>query len=184
MGRSRAVGRLIPRGEQIVNYAGWRARNGMRFRIEMGGETYSKNKESFKRVLAKHGLRWRGTLDRPFWGSTAERVTAIFDRDQEQDILRNATLVWESAKKSPLLEDLKAWAWQIGGRAIEDRSLSAEDVTDAVEAALRSWDIIWKPDVDRLQAQGRPKAWIDADVRRWKQQRQERRRELVGLATD
>lgn len=156
----------------------------MRFRIEMEGETYSKNKESFKRLLAKHGLRWRGTLERPFWGSATERVTAIFDRDQQQDLLRKATLVWESAKKSSLLEDLKAWAWQVGGRAIEDRSPSAEDVTDEVEAALRYWDIIWKPDVDRLEAQGRPKAWIDADLRRWKQQRQERRRELVGQATD
>jgi len=156
----------------------------MRFRFEMDGEAYSKNKESFKRLLAKHGLRWRGTLERPFWASGIERVTAVFDRDQEKDALRSATLLWESAKKSPLLEDLKAWAWQVGGRAQQDATPSAEQVTDEVEAALRSWDLVWKPNVDWLKAQGRPKEWIEADVRRWKQRRQERRRELIGKATD
>ncbi len=156
----------------------------MRFRFEMPGDTYSKNKESFKRILARHGLRWRGSLDRPFWASGSERVTALFDRDQEKDVLRNATLVWESAKKSTLLEDLKAWAWEVGAKAVEDRAPSAEEVTDEVEQALRYWDIVWKPNVDLLRAQGRPNAWIEADVKRWKRQRQERRRELMGQATD
>ncbi len=156
----------------------------MRFRFQMDGDTYSKNKESFKRVLAKHGLRWRGTLERPFWASVTERVTAVFDRDAEKDVLRSASLVWESAKKSPLLEDLKAWAWQVGAHAVEDRSPSADEVTDEVEAALHYWDLVWKPNVDWLKAQGRPKTWIDADLRRWKRERQERRRELMGKATD
>ena len=156
----------------------------MRFRFDMPGETYSKNKESFKRILARHGLRWRGSLDRPFWASGSERVTAVFDRDQEKDILRGATLLWESAKKSTLLEDLKAWAWEVGAKAVEHRSPSAEEVTDEVEQALRYWDIVWKPNVDLLRAQGRPNAWIEADVKRWKRQRQERRRELMGQATD
>jgi hypothetical protein len=156
----------------------------MRFRFEMDGEKYSKNKDSFKRILAKHGLRWRGSLDRPFWASATERVTAFFDRDSEKDILRGAALVWESPKKSTLLEDLKSWAWEVGAKAVEDRSPSAEDVTDEVEQALRYWDIVWKPNVDRLKAAGRPEAWIEADVKRWKQARQERRRELVGQATN
>ena len=156
----------------------------MRFRFEMDGDVYSKNKDSFKRLLAKHGLRWRGSLEHPFWGSPTERVNAVFDRDAEKDHLRSAALVWESAGKSPLLEDLKAWAWEAGAKVTEDRSPSAEEVTDEVEQALRYWDIVWKPNVDSLKAQGRPKAWIDADVQRWKRQRQERRRELIGQATD
>jgi hypothetical protein len=156
----------------------------MRFRFEMDGEAYSKNKESFKRILAKHGLRWRGSLERPFWMSGSERVTAIFDRDQERDVLRTAVLVWESARKSSLLEEIKAWAWGVGASMSEDRSPSAEEVTDEVELALRYWDIVWKPNVDLLRAQGRPKAWIEADVKRWKQRRLERRRELIGQATD
>lgn len=156
----------------------------MRFRFEMAGDTYSKNKDAFKRLLARHGLRWRGTLERPFWSSGKEQVIAIFDRDPARDLLRGAALVWESATKSTLLEDLKAWAWQIGAKAEEDRSPSPQDVSDDVERALTYWDIVWKPDVDRLKAQGRPNAWIEADVKRWKQRRQERRRELVGQATD
>lgn len=156
----------------------------MRFRFEMAGDTYSRNKDSFKRLLARHGLRWRGTLERPFWASATEQVTAVFDRDTDRDILRGAALVWESAKKSALLEDLKAWAWQVGAKSGEDRAPSAQEVTDEVELALRYWDIVWKPDVASLKAQGRPEAWIEADVRRWEQQRQERRRELIGQATD
>jgi hypothetical protein len=123
-------------------------------------------------------------LDRPFWASGTERVTGLFDRDPEKDILRSASLIWESSTKSRLLEDLKAWAWEAGARAVEDRSPSAEEVTDEVEQALRYWDIVWKPNEDLLKAQGRPQAWIEADVRQWKQRRQERRRELVGQATD
>ena len=156
----------------------------MRFRFEMNGDVYSKHKESFKRLLAKHGLRWRGSLDRPFWASATERVSAVFDRDAEKDILRGAALVWESAAKSRLLEDLKAWAWEVGSKATEDQSPSAEEVTDEVEQALRYWDIVWKPNVDWLRSQGRPSAWIEADLKLWKQQRQERRRELVGQAID
>ena len=57
-------------------------------------------------------------------------------------------------------------------------------MTDEVEQALRYWDIVWKPNVDLLRAQGLPNAWIEADVKRWKRQRQERRRELMGQATD
>src|SRR2546426_2285632 len=105
----------------------------MRFRFDMPGETYSKNKESFKRILARHGLRWRGSLDRPFWASGSQRVTALFDRDQEKDVLRNVTLIWESAKKSTLLEDLKACAWEDGAKAFEDRRPSAQQVTDQDE---------------------------------------------------
>ena len=156
----------------------------MRFRFEMDGDVYSKNKESFKRILAKHGLRWKGSLERPFWASGSERVTAVFDRDREKDILRRATLVWESVKKSTLLEELKGWAWEVGANVSEDRSPSAEEVTDEVERALRNWDLIWKPNVDLLRAQGRPSTWIEADVKRWKQRRLERRRELIGQATD
>jgi len=182
LGGSERFDELPPR--ETVNYAGLRASARMRFRFEMEGDVYSKNKESFKRLLAKHGLRWRGSLDRPFWASGTERVTAVFDRDGERDVLRSAALVWESAGKSRLLEDMKAWAWEAGVKAVEDRSPSAEDVTDEVEQALRHWDIVWKPNEDSLKAQGRPKAWIEADVKRWKQQRQERRRELVGQATD
>jgi len=169
---------------EIVNYQALPPCARMRFRFEMVGDVYSKHKESFKRLLAKHGLRWRGSLDRPFWASGTERVTAVFDRDEERDLLRSAALVWESAGKSRLLEDLKAWAWEAGAKAVEDQSPSAEDVTDEVEQALRYWDIVWKPNEDWLKAQGRPRAWIEADVKRWKQQRQERRRELVGQATD
>lgn len=152
----------------------------MRFRFDVEGEAYSKHKEAFKRLLAKHGLRWRGTLERPWWASGAERVSAVFDRDEARDVLRKAVLVWEGRKKSALLEDLKAWCWQVGGSASEEKGPAPEEIVDDVERALALWDLVYKPDVDRLRGQGRPRAWIEEDVKRWKRMRQERRRQLMG----
>ncbi len=156
----------------------------MRFRFELDGEAYSKHKEAFKRILAKHGLRWQGNLEHPLWGSRAERVSAVFDRDADHDILRRATLVWQGQTKSQLLEDLKAWTWEVGGRAAEEKGPAADDVTDEVEAALRFWDIVYKPNADWLAAQGRPREWIEQDLKHWKRARQMRQRELMGQATD
>ncbi len=156
----------------------------MRFRFELSGEAYSKHKEAFKRVLAKHGLRWQGNLEHPLWGSRTERVSAAFDRDEAHDVLRSATLVWQGTTKSQLLEDLKAWTWEVGGKATEETGPAADEVSEEVERALRFWDMVYKPNVDWLRAQGRPKAWIEQDVKRWKQQRQTHQRELMGQATD
>lgn len=155
----------------------------MRFRFDLEGEAYSKHKEAFKRLLAKHGLRWKGTLERPLWASDSERVSAVFDRDETQDILRKAALVWEGRKKSGLLEDLKAWSWQIGGKVSEEKGPAPEEVGDEVERALDFWDLVYKPNVDWLTVQGRPVSWIEEDVRRWKRRRLERRRELMGRAS-
>lgn len=156
----------------------------MRFRFDLPGEAYSKHKEAFKRILAKHGLRWQGSLEHPLWSSKAERVSAVFDRDEAHDALRSASLSWQGAKKSALLEDLKAWAWEIGARTEEESGPAADDVTEDVEQALRFWDAVYKPNVDWLESQGRPKAWIDEDVKRWQRQRQSRQRELMGQAVD
>lgn len=156
----------------------------MRFRFELEGDAYSRSKEAFKRVLAKHGLRWKGSLERPLWASNMERVSAVFDRDAAADILRHASLVWEGRTKSRLLEDLKEWAWQVGGRGQEEMGPAAEDVSDDVETALRFWDIVYKPNEAWLRSQGRPNAWIEEDLRRWKRARQARQRELVGRAMD
>lgn len=156
----------------------------MRFRFELTGEAYSNHKEAFKRILAKHGLRWQGTLEHPVWASRTDRVSAVFDRDEAHDALRGATLVWQGQKKSALLEDLKAWTWEVGGRAEEEAGAAVDDVTEEVETALQFWDIVYKPNVDWLAAQGRPKAWIDEDLKRWKHLRQTRQRELMGQATD
>lgn len=154
----------------------------MRFRFELPGDAYSRHKDAFKRLLARHALRWKGTLDRPLWASPSEKVSAVFERDEARDVLLKAVLVWEGRKKSALLEDLKAWAWQVGGRASEESAPAPEEVVDDVEQALRFWDIVYKPNVDWLRGQGRPRAWIEEDLRRWKRMRQERRRELMGRA--
>ena len=145
----------------------------MRFLVEIEGTAYSRHKEAFKRLLAKHGLRWKGTLDRPLWAGAAERVTAEFERDEGRDILLRAVLRWDGRLKSKLLEDLKAWAWEVGGRVSEDPGPNLEEASDDIEQALRLWDMIYKPNEEWLRGQGRPASWIEEDVRRWKRLRQE-----------
>jgi hypothetical protein len=156
----------------------------MRYRFELSGEGYSKHKEAFKRILAKHGLRWQGTLERPLWGSRTERLTATFERDQPRDLLVRAVLLWEGTKKSPLLEELKGWVWEIGGTGQEETSPGADAVKQEVESALQVWDVVYKPNPDWLESQGRPRAWIERDLREWRQTRLARRRELAGEALD
>ncbi len=156
----------------------------MRFRFELDGEAYSKHKDAFKRILAKRGLRWQGTLEHPLWAGRSERVSAVFERDEAHDALRSAALLWQGEKKSDLLEELKRWTWEVGGRSKEEVGPAADDVTPEVEQALAFWDLVYKPNVDWLASQGRPRTWIEEDLKRWKHQRQTRRRELMGQATD
>lgn len=156
----------------------------MRFRFELDGEAYSKHKDAFKRVLARHGLRWHGSLEHPLWSNRDERVTAAFDRDEAHDVLRHASLVWQGQKKSGLLEDLKRWIWEVGGRGEEETGPAADEVSDDIERELRFWDIVYKPNADWLASQGRPRAWIEEDMKRWRRQRHTRQRELMGQATD
>jgi hypothetical protein len=156
----------------------------MRFRFDLSGDAYSRHKEAFKRILAKHGLRWQGTLERPNWSGKDERVSAEFERDEAKNLLVRAMLLWSGTKKSALLEELKSWAWEIGGKVEEEPSPAPDEVTEEVETALRFWDIVHKPNEDWLENQGRPKAWIEQDLRRWKQTRLARQRELMGQALD
>ena len=156
----------------------------MRFRVDLPGDRYSKHKDAFKRILAKHGLRWHGTLERPLWSSKAERVSAKFDRDTARDVLLHASLLWEGTKKSALLEELRGWAWEIGGKVEEEKGPAPGDVTEGVEQALWFWDVVYKPNVDWLRAQGRPKAWIERDMQKWKKTRLARHRELGGQVLD
>ena len=109
----------------------------MRFRFELDGEAYSKHKDAFKRVLAKHGLRWQGSLEHPLWASRAERVSAVFDRDEAHDVLRSATLVWQGPKKSELLEELRRSAWEDGGSAAGETAHAAAEVSAEVPDGLR-----------------------------------------------
>src|SRR3989442_549041 len=75
----------------------------MRFRFEMPGETYSKNKESFKRILAKHGLRWRGSLDRPVLATGGDRLGRDLRMNLEGivavETISLAAVIWE--KRDP-----------------------------------------------------------------------------------
>jgi hypothetical protein len=153
----------------------------MRFRFVLDGAAYSKNKDAFKETLKRHGLAFKGSRDTFVWSSRQESVTATFERDEARDITVKAELVWQSRKKTPLLNELKEWAWSVGGRGGEEDDATPDAGTvDAIDRELAIWDAVHKPDVDRLRQEGRPGAWIDRDVRDWKRKRAEKRREIAA----
>jgi len=149
----------------------------MRATFTLDGKTYSKHKEVFKALLARHGLRWRGQLETPWWGSAREKVVAKYDRDEARGITTAAHLTWEGNVKSPLLADLKAWVFEVGGKEAEPAAQEGPD-REVLEAELRFWDAISKPDMDRLRAAGMPKDWAAKELEAWKLRREARRQEL------
>jgi len=153
----------------------------VRYRFRLDGVVYSKHKEAFKRLLAKHGLRWKGDRETFVWASTKERLLATYQRDAAKDVTIAAELVWESRKKTEFLEDLKEWVWSVGGEGgADDSGPPATTAKALVDRELAVWDAVHKPDAERLRAEGRPEAWIQRDLKEWKRKRDERRRELMG----
>src|SRR2546425_13260519 len=87
----------------------------MRFRFVVDGTAYSQHKDAFKDVLRRHGLSFKGSRDTFVWSSRQESVTATYERDEAKDLTIKADLVWQSRKKTVLLNALKEWVWSVGG---------------------------------------------------------------------
>src|SRR2546422_8442652 len=87
----------------------------MRFRFVVDGAAYSKHKDAFKDILRRHGLSFKGSRDTFVWSSRQESVTATYERDEAKDLTIKADLVWQSRKKTVLLNELKEWVWSVGG---------------------------------------------------------------------
>ncbi len=153
----------------------------MRYRFLLDGQLYSKNKSSFKELLKKHKLAFKGSFGNFLWQNENEKVRAEFQRDEEKDVTLSATLVWEGRKKTEFMEELKAWVWELGGKGDKDETPQpkASEVDSRVDKELEFWDRINKPDVDRLKATGRPEQWIKKDVEDYRRRRRERKKELM-----
>ncbi len=148
----------------------------------MDGRAYSKNKASFKKLLKKHHMKFKGSFGNFVWSSDKETIRAEFERDEEKDITLKATLVWEGRKKTEFMEELKAWVWENGGKSDKDETPApkSSEITAKVERELEFWDGINKPNVERLKASGRPDEWIKKDIEAWKKQRREKKKELMS----
>lgn len=153
----------------------------MRHRFVLDGPKYSKHKAQFKKILADHRLAWKGNMAEFVWASGRERVRAEFERDEASDTTVRATLIWEGKAKTPLLNELKTWAFSLGGKAAEDRTPTkpSEGVKARVERELEFWDRVHRPDVDALRAAGRPEDWIARDLEAWKKARAAKRKDLL-----
>jgi len=154
----------------------------MRYRFFLDGPVYSKNKSTFKKILKKHGLVFKGSFGDFVWESENEKVMAEFERDVEKDETISTTLVWESRKKTDFMEELKAWVWELGGKCDKDEAPApkASEVESRIAEELEFWDGINRPDVDRLRRTGRPEEWIKKDIEVWKKRRREKKTELMN----
>src|SRR3989304_5641790 len=92
-----------------------RPHRGMRFRFVLDGAAYSKPKAVFRAFWTGPGLACGGSGDTFVWWSRSESVTAFFERDEARDVTMKAELVWQSRKKTPLLNGLRGGGWSAGG---------------------------------------------------------------------
>lgn len=155
-------------------------RPAVRYTFHLEGSAYSGHKGDFKALLKRHGLRWRGTFEEPWWGSAEEKVEASFDRDQTRDVTLAATLRWTGARETPFLQALRAWVLSLGGHAERERR-GAEAAKPQVDRELEFWDLLNKPDERYMRAEGRPRRWIELDLEQWRRRRREKMRELGAL---
>jgi len=142
----------------------------MRIRFTLKGRTYSENKDTFKDILKKHGLRWRGSFDNPWWGDNREKVSAIYERDEVRRITISASLTWEGDEETPFLKEFRSWAKVMN--AIEERVKRSQTKTFVDD--LMFYEMVYKPQVAHLEASGRPKSWIERDVKRWEEEREQK----------
>ena len=153
----------------------------MRFRFVLDGPKYSKHKAQFKKLLAEHRLAWRGNMTEFVWVGPKDRVRAEFERDEARDATVSATLVWDGKAKTPFLNELKTWAFALGGKSAEEKATKASTsaAKERIERELEFWDRLNKPDVEALRSAGRPDEWIERDVKEWRKARDAKRKELA-----
>jgi hypothetical protein len=152
----------------------------MRAAFTLSGEAYSRHKASLKKLLAKHGLRWRGSLERVWWASAREKLTATYERDEARDVTTAATLVWEGTAKTRFLNELKAWVFESGGREAKAVEPAPRAPRGSPSPDLAFWEAISEPDFKRLEAAGMPKKWVERERAAWRKRREEKRQELAG----
>jgi hypothetical protein len=145
----------------------------LRLRLKMSGSQYGKGKDDFKGLLKKHGLFWKGTMMKPWWGSDKERVMAEFERDTERDVTISATLTWvgDGDGETQFIAELRSWADGLG--------LKLEPLADDTEEGNEDiffWDLVHRPQEKELQARGCPDRWIELEVEQWKRDRSKRMR--------
>jgi hypothetical protein len=150
----------------------------MKKEFELEGSVYSDNKSDFKRILRKHGLRWKGSLGNFEWIGADDKVTAYFDRDEQKNITLKARLLWEGKKKSDLLSELTSWIESLEGVPKKRRAGPTKESKQRIQRELEFWDKLHEPPVEGMKAEGRPESWINKDLEEWKAKRKEKEKEL------
>lgn len=150
----------------------------MKKEFEVEGSVYSEYKMDFKRILKKHGLRWIGSMGNFQWTGESDKVTAYFDRDEQEDMTIRARIVWEGKKKTGFLGELAEWVKAVEGKPVKARKPSKESRKE-IQKELEFWDKLNEPPVEKMEADGRPESWIKKDVEEWKEKRKRKRKELL-----
>lgn len=146
----------------------------MKIKFVIEGINYSKNKKEFKKILKKHDLKWKGSINYPFWRNDNEKIKGEFKRDDEKDITISATLIWESDEKTPFFIEMEKWISNLDCEISE----IIEDNNYKIKRKLEFWDKIHKPCIEFLKSTKRPEKWIEKDIERWRNERMQKVKEL------
>jgi hypothetical protein len=144
----------------------------------LDGATYSEYKSGFKKLLRRHGLKWRGSMGDFVWIGEKDKVVAEFERDTERDVTISATLKWIGKKKTDFLKELETWAKDLGAEKPEVSGVD-KSADKKIKQELEFWDELHKPDKERLKAEGRPESWIEKDMKVWRKKKRQKKKELL-----
>lgn len=147
------------------------------------GIDYSQNKTDFKKLLAKHGLKWKGHMHHAIWGSNRETITGVFIRDEDRNITLTATLTWEGEEDTEFLTEFKKWVTALIPKTdhSEILGIKQDDINRRIQQELELWDITHKPDIKHLKTSGRPVEWIKNDIENWKRERGKIEQRLLSI---
>ncbi len=149
----------------------------------MQGIIYSENKVRIKGLMKTYGLTWAGSQFKPFWKSSNESITALFNR--ENGVTIHATLTYIGPGDTEFLDQFTKFLLHLGAEGHdEDYSEQKADIEKIIEAEIKTWDLIHKPNVDLMRRgtitapKGAPESFIEAALKDYNEKRIIKKQEI------
>lgn len=98
--------------------------NELKRTCELPGQAYHDTKSEFKKLLKKHGIKWRGTMQSPFWKGKDDAIAGKFKKDQE-GVTQEALLTWYGTDDTEFYEEFREYCLSVGGKVTEQTGLTA-----------------------------------------------------------
>lgn len=150
-------------------------------KFQLEGMVYSTNKANIKKVFKKHGLDWKGTMEKPRWASETESISATFERSEGVTI--DAILIFEGPKDSEFFKEFKQYILTLGTKTIQNKLDAAQA---KINRELKYFDMVYKPNVKQMKTPvrglhyGAPEEFIRASMKDYEEKRERFIKERTG----